>query len=217
MSHLRVQGSAHAELLGQEMRLRHVLSPVVDVARDPRWGRIEETYGEDPHLVSEMGLAAVRGFQGPALPLAAGRVLATLKHMTGHGQPESGTNIGPASLSERVLREVFFPPFERAVKETGAMSVMASYNEIDGMPSHANRWLMTDVLRGEWGFEGFVVADYYAIGELQRRHAVADSMEDAAMQALDAGIDVARSPKAIFTARVSMRSLSGVEVPCRFT
>ena len=181
------------EVVAREIRVRgafQALTPVVDVARDPRWGRIEETYGEDPHLVAEMGLASVRGFQGPELPLGPGRVLATLKHMTGHGQPESGTNIGPASISERVLREIFFPPFERAVQEAGAQSVMASYNEIDGMPSHASRWLMTDVLRGEWGFEGYVVADYYAVRELRDRHAVADSLESAAVQAVQAGIDI---------------------------
>jgi beta-glucosidase len=168
----------------------HVLSPVVDVAREPRWGRIEETYGEDPHLVSEMGIAAVRGFQGTGLPLAPGRVFATLKHMTGHGQPESGTNVGPANISERILREAFFPPFERAVKEAGAMAVMASYNEIDGVPSHVNGWLLTDVLRGEWGFEGLVVADYYAIDQLEERHGVVDSLESAALQAVTAGVDV---------------------------
>jgi beta-glucosidase len=180
-------------VVAREIRARgaHLaLTPVVDVARDPRWGRIEETYGEDPHLVSEMGIAAVRGFQGDSLPLAEGRVFATLKHMTGHGEPESGTNIGPANISERVLRDVFFPPFRRAVTEAGAMSVMASYNEIDGVPSHANRWLITDVLRGEWGFEGFVVADYYAIRELRDRHRVADTLESAAYQALDTGVDV---------------------------
>jgi beta-glucosidase len=180
-------------IVAREIRVRgaaQALTPVVDVARDPRWGRIEETYGEDPLLVSEMGLASVRGFQGSELPLAENKVLATLKHMTGHGEPESGTNIGPANISERILREVFFPPFERAVKEAGASSVMASYNEIDGMPSHANTWLMTDVLRGEWGFEGFVVADYEAIQDLMRRHAVAESLESAAAQALAAGIDI---------------------------
>ncbi len=89
------------------------LAPVVDVARDPRWGRIEETYGEDPYLVSELGVAAIRGFQGRTLPLPADKVFATLKHLTGHGQPESGTNVGPAHLGERELREDFFPPFER--------------------------------------------------------------------------------------------------------
>ncbi len=180
-------------VVAREMRAwgaTQALTPVVDVARDPRWGRIEETYGEDPHLVAEMGLASVRGFQGPHLPLAPGRVFATLKHMTGHGEPESGTNIGPSNISERVLREAFFPPFERAVKEGGALSVMASYNEIDGVPSHANGWLLNDVLRGEWGFGGYVVSDYFAIRELRGRHAVAESLADAAGQALAAGVDV---------------------------
>lgn len=181
------------EVTAREMRVRGArlaLTPVVDVARDPRWGRIEETYGEDPYLVSEMGLASVRGFQGPSLPLAEGRVFATLKHMTGHGQPESGTNIGPANISERILREIFFPPFERAVQEAGAQAVMASYNEIDGVPSHANDWLLGDVLRGEWGFDGLVVADYEAINQLMSRHHVAKSPEDAAALALTAGVDV---------------------------
>jgi beta-glucosidase len=102
-------------IIGREIRVRgvrEVLSPVVDVARDPRWGRIEETFGEDPYLVSQLGVAAVRGLQGDTLPLADGKVFATLKHLTGHGQPESGTNVGPASISERTLRENFFPPFE---------------------------------------------------------------------------------------------------------
>ncbi len=176
----------------REMRARGAnlaLAPVVDVARDPRWGRSEETYGEDPYLVGEMGLAAIRGFQGTTLPLASDKVYVTLKHMTGHGQPESGTNIGPAVLSERTLREVFFPPFERAVKELPVMSVMPSYNEIDGIPSHANRWLLNDVLRGEWGFKGVVLSDYFAIRELNTRHKMFDKLEDAAVRAIDATVD----------------------------
>ncbi|WP_206376868.1 glycoside hydrolase family 3 N-terminal domain-containing protein [Sphingomonas sp. G-3-2-10] len=167
-----------------------VLAPVVDIARDPRWGRIEETYGEDPHLVSEMGLAAIRGFQGTTLPLAPDKVFVTLKHMTGHGQPENGTNVGPAQISERELRENFFPPFERAVTELPVMSVMASYNEIDGLPSHVNRWLLTDVLRGEWGFKGAVVSDYFAIRETVTRHRMFGNVKEAAVRALDAGVDV---------------------------
>lgn len=180
-------------VVAREIRVRgvhHVLSPVVDVARDARWGRIEETFGEDPYLVGRMGVAAVRGFQGPTLPVQDDRVLATLKHMTGHGQPESGTNVGPAQISERTLREMFFPPFEMAIQEANAQSVMASYNEIDGVPSHASTWLLGDVLRGEWGFDGVVVADYYAIPELMGRHAVAGSREEAALQALGAGVDI---------------------------
>ena len=187
------------------------LAPVVDVARDPRWGRIEETYGEDPYLVGEMGLAAIRGFQGTTLPLAKDKVFVTLKHMTGHGQPESGTNIGPANLGERALREYFFPPFERAVTELPVMSVMPSYNEIDGIPSHANRWLLNDVLREEWGFEGVVLSDYFAIRELNTRHSLYDNLEDAAVRALNATVDFetpdgeayAHLPKLVREGRVS--------------
>jgi beta-glucosidase len=176
-----------------EMRLRGVhttLAPVVDVARDPRWGRIEETYGEDPYLVSEMGLAVVRGYQGEDLPLADNRVFVTLKHMTGHGQPENGINIGPAQVSERELRTIFFPPFERLVEELPVMQIMASYNEIDGLPSHVNNWLLRDVLRDEWGYEGLVVSDYFAIRETITRHAMFDNIDDAAVRALEAGVDI---------------------------
>ncbi|HEX8583813.1 MAG TPA: glycoside hydrolase family 3 N-terminal domain-containing protein [Allosphingosinicella sp.] len=176
----------------REMRARGAnlaLAPVVDVARDPRWGRIEETYGEDPHLVGEMGLAAIRGFQGTTLPLAPDKVWVTLKHLTGHGQPENGTNVGPADISERNLRTNFFPPFERAIKELPVRSVMASYNEIDGVPSHANPWLLRDVLRGEWGYQGAVVSDYFAIRELVTRHKMFDNLKDAGQRAIEAGVD----------------------------
>lgn len=166
-----------------------VLSPVVDVARDPRWGRIEETYGEDPYLTSELGVAAVLGFQGETLPLADGKVLATLKHMTGHGQPESGTNVGPSNLSERILREIFFPPFEEIIERTNIRSLMASYNEIDGVPSHGNSWLLNDVLRGEWGFKGGVVSDYWGIDDMERLHFVEPDLESAAVRALKSGVD----------------------------
>lgn len=180
------------DITAREMRVRgvhHVLSPVVDVALDPRWGRIEETFGEDPYLVSRMGVAAIRGFQGTGETIPDGKVLTTLKHMTGHGQPEAGLNVGPAQLPERVLREIFFPPFEAAVKEANAASVMASYNEIDGIPSHANSWLLNDVLRGEWGFDGVVVADYFAINELQVRHRLVDSLGAAGALAITSGVD----------------------------
>ena len=177
----------------REIRARgvhHVLSPVVDVALDPRWGRIEETFGEDPYLVSRMGVAAIKGFQGEGFPIADDKVLTTLKHMTGHGQPEAGMNVGPAQISERVLREIFFPPFEAAIKEANAASVMASYNEIDGIPSHANEWLLNDILRDEWGFGGAVVADYFAISELERRHSIVGNIVDAGAIALKSGVDV---------------------------
>ncbi|HEY4342615.1 MAG TPA: glycoside hydrolase family 3 N-terminal domain-containing protein [Steroidobacteraceae bacterium] len=179
-------------VVAREIRARgvqQVLAPVVDVGRDPRWGRIEETYGEDPYLVGQLGSAAVRGFQGDTLPLMPGKVYATLKHMTGHGQPESGTNVGPASISERTLREMFFPPFATAVHFANARNVMASYNEIDGIPSHANYWLLHDVLRGEMGFTGAVVSDYYGIEQLQQLHHVEPDLMHAAVRALHAGVD----------------------------
>ena len=182
-------------VIAREIRARGVseaLTPVVDVARDPRWGRIEETFGEDPYLVGEMGVAAVEGLQGEhATPvLAAGKVFATLKHLAGHGQPESGTNVGPAPYGERTLREFFLPPFEQAISRTGVSAVMPSYNEIDGVPSHANVWLLEKVLRGEWGFQGAVVSDYYAISDLMNVHHVAANLEQAARLALEAGVDI---------------------------
>ena len=177
----------------REMRARGAflaLAPVVDIARDPRWGRIEETYGEDPYLVTQTGLAAIRGFQGTTLPLAPDKVMVTLKHFAGHGQPENGTNVGPADLGERTLRTDFFPPFEQAVKAYPIRSVMASYNEIDGLPSHANAWLLNGVLRGEWGYQGAVVSDYYGIRELMTRHKMFGNVSDAAERAIRSGVDV---------------------------
>ena len=181
-------------ITAREVRARGVplvLSPVVDIVRDPRWGRIEETWGEDPYLAAEMGVAAVEGLQGPGKfeRLADGKVFATLKHMTGHGQPEAGNNVAPAQLSERELRENFFPPFREIVRRTSIGAVMPSYNEIDGVPSHANTWLLGDVLRGEWGFDGVIVSDYGGVRELATLHHVADDLEDAAHQALLAGVD----------------------------
>jgi beta-glucosidase len=179
-------------VIAREVRARGVhlaLSPVVDIARDPRWGRIEETFGEDPYLCGEMGVAAVRGLQGDGRTLGPGKVFATLKHMTGHGQPESGENIGPAPIAERELRENFFPPFRAVVTRTGIGAVMPSYNEIDGVPSHQNRWLLQHVLRGEWGFQGAVVSDYGAVPELAKIHHVQPDLEASARAALEAGVD----------------------------
>ena len=171
------------------------LTPVVDVAREPRWGRVEETFGEDPYLVARMGVAAVRGFQGDATFTDKRRVAATLKHFAAHGQPESGTNCAPVNVSMRVLRETFLSTFAAAIREGGALSVMPSYNEIDGVPSHANRWLLEDVLRGEWGFRGTVVSDYFAIRELNHRaeslgHHLAADAKEAATLAVRAGVNI---------------------------
>ncbi len=174
---------------------QQALTPVVDVARDPRWGRVEETYGEDPYLNAQLGVAAVKGFQGDGKFKDKKRVLATLKHFAAHGQPESGNNCAPVSISERHLRETFLSTFKKALEEGGAISVMASYNEIDGVPSHANRWLLRDVLRKEWDFKGFIVSDYYAIRELAERpelygHHVAKDGKEAAYLAVKAGVNI---------------------------
>lgn len=171
------------------------LTPVMDVARDPRWGRVEETYGEDPFLNTQLGIAAVRGFQGDASFQDKRRVIATLKHFAAHGQPESGMNCAPVDVSERTLRETFLHPFKDALQKAGAVSVMASYNEIDGVPSHASRWLLRDVLRKEWRFKGFVVSDYYAIWELNYRpdthgHFVARDKAEACKLAVEAGVNI---------------------------
>ena len=185
-------------MTAEEARVRgthQALTPVVDVARDARWGRVEETFGEDPHLVARMGVAAVRGFQGDRSFGDKTRVIATLKHFVAHGQPESGQNCAPANVSMRELREVFLRPFQSAIREAGAISVMPSYNEVDGVPSHANRWLLRDVLRNEWGFDGFTVSDYYAIWELGYRpdthgHFVAHDKRESCVLAVRAGVNV---------------------------
>jgi len=177
----------------REMRARGAnlaLAPVVDVCRDPRWGRVEETFGEDTFLMGVLGKAAVNGFSGTERKLAPGKVLAKLKHMTGHGQPERGINTAPAQISERVLREVFFPPFEKIIRETPIAAVMPSYNEIDGIPSHANRWLLKTILRDEWGFKGVTVSDYFAISELVSRHRLVPDMTEATYRAFTSGVDI---------------------------
>jgi beta-glucosidase len=166
-----------------------VLGPNLDLAREPRWGRTEETYGEDPYLVSRMGVAVIKAIQGPGPGVDDAHVIAVAKHFAAHGQPEGGTNIAPVNVSERVLREYFLPSFEAAVKEAGVLSVMASYNEIDGVPSHANRWLLGKVLREEWGFDGLVVSDYYGIPQLESLHKVAGGKAEAARLAIEAGVD----------------------------
>ena len=174
-----------------------VLTPVLDVCRDPRWGRVEETYGEDPFLIGEIGKAAVGGFQGGRDYDGADnkRVLATLKHLTGHGVPEGGNNIGPAFISRRLLREVFMYPFKEVISVEKPGALMASYNEIDGVPSHANVWMLQDVLRGEMGFEGFVVSDYFALRELNVKqgttgHRLARNEEEATVLGIKAGVNI---------------------------
>jgi beta-glucosidase len=166
------------------------LAPVLDLARDPRWGRTEETYGEDPYLVTHVGLAAILGLQGNEPFLDKAHVMATAKHFAVHGQPEGGTNVAPGSYSERVVREYFLRPFEFAVKDGHVRSVMASYNEIDGIPSHSNKHLLDDILRHEWGFDGLLVSDYFGITDLKNLHHVVASNDAAAKMALESGVEV---------------------------
>lgn len=184
-------------MVAREMRARgahHALAPVVDVARDPRWGRTEETFGEDPFLVTRMGVAAVLGFQGRRAhandAIAADRVAATAKHFTAHSQPEAGNNVAPGNHAPTVLREVFLPPFEALVKEAHVAAVMPSYNEIDGVPAHAHTELLREVLRQEWGFDGLVVSDYQGIEQLVDVHHVVPDYPAAAEVALRAGVDL---------------------------
>ena len=184
--------------IANEARARgahQALTPVLDVARDPRWGRVEETFGEDPYLISRMGIAAINGLQGDGSFKDKKHLIATLKHFAAHGQPESGSNCGPANFSERVLRDTYLYPFKEVIQKAKPMCVMASYNEIDGVPSHASKWLLRDVLRNEWGFEGFVVSDYYAITELNYREdtvsqCLASDKTEAALLAVNAGVNI---------------------------
>jgi beta-glucosidase len=165
----------------------HALSPVLDVARDPRWGRTEETYGEDQFLVAEMALAFISGLQGGDISKG---VIATLKHFAGHGYSEGGMNCAPCNIPPRLLREVYLYPFERAVKEAGVLSAMNAYHEIDGVPCAASEELLTKILVEEWGFDGTLVSDYFAVRQLQTYHNIASDAGEAAALALKAGIDI---------------------------
>lgn len=185
-------------------------SPVIDLARDPRWGRTEETYGEDPYLVSRMGVAAIEGLQGNSFQIDHHHVLATAKHFV-HGQMEGGRNTGPSNISERELRESFLLPFEAAVKEAHVGSVMASYNEIDGIPVHINHWLLGTVLRQEWGFRGYVTSDGGALQMLYETHHVAANAADAAREAIAAGVEFDLSDGSVY--RTLVDSVKQGKVP----
>jgi beta-glucosidase len=163
------------------------LAPVLDVTRDPRWGRVEETFGEDPFLVSQMGVAYVKGLQGDDIKRG---IVATTKHFAGHGLPEGGLNCAPSHIPLRLFREVYLYPFEKAVKEAGVLSVMNAYHEIDGIPCTASEELLTDILRKEWEFDGVVVSDYFAIAQLESTHHIAANKSDAAGLSLQAGLDI---------------------------
>jgi len=175
-----------AVAIGKETRargIRQCLSPTINIARDPRCGRTEETYGEDPYLTSRMGVAFIKGVQSQG-------VVTTPKHYAANFVGDGGRDSNEIHFSERILREIYFPAFEACVKEANALSIMAAYNSLDGVPCSANKWLLTDVLRKEWGFKGFVVSDYFSVVHIYEKHKVAKTKAEAAKQAAEAGLDI---------------------------
>ncbi len=179
--------------VAEEVRARggqHVLAPVVDVTRDPRWGRTEETMGEDPFLISRLAVAQIKAYQGDGMYLGKNNVATTLKHFGIHGQSEGGNNVAPSNIDERTAREIFFKPFKAAVQEAKAMNVMATYNELFGLPASMNKYLLTDILRKEWGFKGVIVSDYFAVRDITTLHKVTPSVDEAGLLAFKAGIDL---------------------------
>ena len=165
------------------------LGPNLDLGREPRWGRVAETFGEDTYLASEIALAMVKGLQGDSLQLDRS-IIAEPKHFAAHGIPQTGSNASPVLIGERTVRQDYLPVFEKAFLRGGALATMAAYSELDGIPCAANKWLLTDVLRGEWGFKGIVVSDLGAIRFLETTHHVSTSPKESIRQAIDAGIDM---------------------------
>jgi beta-glucosidase len=163
-------------------------TPNIDIARDPRWGRVGETFGEDSYLVGEMGVATIDGLQQGDFT-GATKVIANAKHWVAGGDPINGINLSPMDISIRTLREDFFPPFKRAI-DAGVFTFMAAHNEINGVPAHSNHFILTEVLRDEWGFDGFVVSDWMDVGRLHTFHRTAKSPKDAVRQAVQGGIDM---------------------------
>ena len=177
--------AAEARVTGVHM----ILGPVLDLAREPRWGRVEEDFGEDPYLTGQLGLAYVQGAQGDSLQ-SPHSVVAEPKHFAGHGSPESGVNMAPVHIGERELRSVMLKGFEPAIREGNAMGVMAAYHEIDGIPITDDPYLLKNILRGEWGFKGFVLSDLGAIERLYSMHHVAATPKAAACMAIRSGVDM---------------------------
>ena len=180
---------AMASVIRTQMRsvgAHHALAPVLDIARDARWGRVEETFGEDPCLVARLGVAYVKGLQGSSLEHG---IVATAKHFAGYGMSEGGMNWAPPHLGWREMREVYLFPFEAAVREAKLASIMPAYHELDGIPCGTSSELLAEILREEWGFDGTVVSDYFAINTLAEYHHIARSKADAASMAMEAGLD----------------------------
>ena len=181
------RGARIAALEAAAAGINWTFAPMIDVSRDPRWGRIAESFGEDPWLTSRLAVAMVNGFQGSDLA-AAGTIAATAKHFAGYGASEAGRDYNTTNIPENELRNVYLPPFKAAV-DAGVVSLMASFSDIDGVPASGNRFLMQDILRGEWGFDGLVVSDWVSIEQLID-HGFAADLREAALKAADAGINM---------------------------
>ncbi len=175
---------------GRAMGMHQFFSPNFDIVRDPRWGRTDENYGEDPYLTAQLGVSFIRAIQGKREDIEHLNMSAVAKHFIGHGLPEGGVNTAPGNISRNEIMNAFLPPFEAAVKETGVTTIMLSYNEVDGVPATINPWLVRDVLRGKLGYDGVIMSDYNAIPQLQNLHFVAGSREEAARLSLENGVDV---------------------------
>ena len=166
------------------------LSPDLDLARDPRWGRVEETYGEDPYLAARLGVAYIKGIQGEGPVIDGEHLIATPKHFAAHGSPESGVNLAPVAVGPRELRDLYLVPFKAAIVEAGALSLMNAYSEVDGVPAASSKLLLTKILREEWGFMGYTFSDYGSIHMLVSCHKTAADLAEAGRQALEAGMDL---------------------------
>lgn len=213
-SHLAMSSSWNEALFAElysavakEVRSRgghHVLAPVVDIARDPRWGRTEETLGEDPLLTGRLATASVKAYQGQGPTIGKENVAATLKHFGIHGAPEGGVNIAPAYMDERSAREQLLFPFEYVVKKAAPWGVMPTYNEWNGVPAHANKRMLTGMLRNDWGFKGLVLSDYFAVKEVGSIHKISTDSVHIAKLAFEAGVDIELPDPAMFPKLVGL-------------
>lgn len=184
----RVYSTAAAQARSRGNHLMN--TPVLDLARDPRWGRMEETYGEDVHLVTQMGIAATAGLQGGGAVVGEENVVSALKHFAAYGQCDGGRNFAPTNVPPRVFKEEILEPFRQVLEKSHVWGVMPSHSEVDGVPAHGDEALLTDLLRKEWGFKGVVVSDYHDIHRLDILHHVCSSQEEAALQGLRAGVSL---------------------------
>ncbi len=184
--------ASQTALEARALNITHCYSPNLDViSGDPRYGRVEESYGEDPYLVSRMGVAFIQGMQGMGKErFDENHIITTAKHFVGYPENRRGINGGFSDMSERRLREVFLPPFEAAVKEAQVACIMPGHQDYNGVPCHMNTWLLNDILRGELGFDGFIVSDNNDVGRLQTMHFITETRAEAAILGLKAGVDM---------------------------